>query len=110
MSERSEVYMQCISCGKKLTEKDKICPKCGKSQPLAETETITKCPNLKSLSPIFLLIGLIITPLALIGITILIFVSIYEEIPMLKFIFGLINIIFVTIVPFLLALIFRRIK
>ena len=32
--------MQCISCGKKLTEKDKVCPKCGKKQPLAETDNI----------------------------------------------------------------------
>ena len=102
--------MQCISCGKKLTEKDKICPKCGKSQPLAQTEKITRCPNLKSLSPIFLLIGLIITPLSLIGITIFILISIYKEISILKFIFGLINIVFVTIIPFLLALIFKKIK
>ena len=41
--------MQCISCGKKLTEKDKICPKCGKKQPLAENEKVTRFPLLKSL-------------------------------------------------------------
>ena len=49
--------MQCISCGKKLTEEDKICPKCGKRQPLAEKDKLTKYPQLKSLAPICLLIG-----------------------------------------------------
>ena len=81
--------MQCISCGKKLTESDLVCPKCGKKQPLAETDQLTKRPLLKSLSPIFLLIGLVLVPLGLTGV---------------------INIIFVTAIPFLLALIFKHIK
>lgn len=102
--------MQCISCGKQLTEKDKICPTCGKTQPLAETDKLTRWPLLKSLSPIFLLIGLILVPLGLTGIVFLIFISIHEKISVLKLILGLINIIFVTLIPFLLALIFKHIK
>lgn len=102
--------MQCISCGKKLTEKDKVCPKCGKNQPLAETDNITRFPLLKSLSPIFLLIGLVLIPLALTGIAFLIFISVHEKISVLKFIIGLINILFVTALPFILAYIFKQIK
>ena len=102
--------MQCISCGKKLKDDDKICSKCGKNQPLAETDKLTKYPLLKSLSPICLLIGLVLIPLSLTGIAFLIFVSINEHIGILKFILGLINIVFVTAVPFLLALIFKNIK
>ena len=102
--------MQCISCGKKLTEKDKICPKCGKNQPLAETDNVTKYPILKSLSPICLLIGLILIPLSLTGIAFLIFISITENISVFKFTIGLINILLVTSVPFILAYIFKKIK
>lgn len=102
--------MQCISCGKKLTEKDKICPKCGKKQPLAENENVTRFPLLKSLSPIFLLIGLVLVPLGLTGIAFLIFISIQEKISVLRFIIGLVNILFVTALPFILAYIFKQIK
>ena len=102
--------MQCISCGKKLEEHDKICPKCGKKQPLAETDNITKFPILKSLSPICLLIGLILIPLSLTGIAFLIFISVTENISILKFTLGLLNIFFVTAVPFILAYIFKQIK
>lgn len=102
--------MQCISCGKKLKDDDKVCPKCGKNQPLAETDKLTKYPLLKSLSPICLLIGLVLIPLSLTAIAFLIFVSINENIGILKLIFGLVNIIFVTLVPFILAIIFKNIK
>lgn len=102
--------MQCISCGKNLTENDKVCPVCGKKQPLAATDNITKWPLLKSLSPICLLIGLILVPLGLTGVIFLIFISIHEKISMIKLILGLINIIFVTAVPFILAYIFKQIK
>ena len=102
--------MQCISCGKKLEEQDKICPKCGKKQPLAETDNITRFPILKSLSPICLLIGLILIPLSLTGIAFLIFISVTENISILKFTLGLLNILFVTAVPFILAYIFKQIK
>lgn len=102
--------MQCISCGKKLNDDDKVCPKCGKGQPLAETNNLTKWPILKSLAPICLLIGLVIVPLGLTGIVFLIFLAIQKDLKLLEVLLGLTNILFITILPFLLALIFKNIK
>lgn len=102
--------MQCISCGKKLNDDQKICPKCGKAQPLAETNNLTRRPILKSLASIFLLIGLIIVPLGLTGIVFLVFLSIQENLKLLEVILGLANILFITSLPFILALIFKNIK
>lgn len=102
--------MQCISCGKRLTKENKICPKCGKNQPLAETDKLTKRPTLKSLASICLLIGLILIPLAIIAIISLILISTYEKISIFKFLLGLTNILSMTAVPFVLALLFNKIK
>ena len=102
--------MQCISCGKKLNEDDKVCPKCGKNQPLAETNNLTRWPVLKSLAPICLLIGLVIVPLGLTGIIFLIFLAIQKDLKLLEVILGLANILFITALPFILALIFKNIK
>lgn len=102
--------MQCISCGKKLTEEDKICPKCGKNQPLAESDKLTKYPQLKSFSSIFLLIGFTLLPLGILGLIGLIVLSFIEKILILKFILSLAAIIFITALPFILAYIFNKIK
>ena len=102
--------MQCISCGKKLNEDDKVCPKCGKNQPLAETNNLTRWPVLKSLAPICLLIGLVIVPLGLTGLIFLIFLAIQKDLKILEVILGLANILFITTLPFILALIFKNIK
>lgn len=102
--------MQCISCGKKLNEDDKVCPKCGKSQPLAETNNLTRWPILKSLAPICLLIGLVIVPLGLTGLIFLIFLAIEKELKLLEVILGIANILFITVLPFILAFIFKNIK
>lgn len=102
--------MQCISCGKKLTEEDKICPKCGKKQPLAETEKLTKYPHLKSLASIFLLIGITLLPFGILGLVGLIILSFIEKIIITKFILSLFAIIFITTLPFILAYIFNKIK
>ena len=102
--------MQCISCGKKLNEDDKVCPKCGKNQPLAETNNLTRWPLLKSLAPICLLIGLVIVPLGLTGLIFLIFLAIEKELKLLEVILGIANILFITVLPFILALIFKNIK
>lgn len=102
--------MQCISCGKKLADDEKICPKCGKKQPLADTNNLTRFPVLKSLAPICLLIGLVIVPLGLTGIIFLIFLAIQKDLKILEVILGLANILFIITLPFILALIFKNIK
>ena len=102
--------MQCISCGKKLADDEKICPKCGKKQPLADTNNLTRFPGLKSLAPICLLIGLVIVPLGLTGIIFLIFLAIQKDLKLLEVILGLAYILLITALPFILALIFKNIK
>lgn len=102
--------MQCISCGKKLTEEDKICPKCGKRQPLAEKDKLTKYPQLKSLAPICLLIGFMLLPLGILGLIGLVALSFVEKILITKFMLSLFAIIFITLLPFILAYIFNKVK
>lgn len=102
--------MQCISCGKILEENQKICSKCGKKQPLAETKDLTKRPILKSLSPLFLLVALTITPLSIVGISIFLFIAISEKIALYKIIIGIANILLITALPVILSIIFKHIK
>lgn len=102
--------MQCISCGKKLNEEDKICPKCGKKQPLAEDEKLTKNPQLKSLAPICLLIGFMLLPIGILCLVGLIILSVLEKILIFKFVLSLLAIVTITLLPFILAYTFNKVK
>lgn len=100
--------MQCINCGKKLTNNTKYCNSCGKYQPLAEPLKETTRPVLANLSVIFLVVGLIPIPILLIGIMSLLFAGTISQTSIIEILLSCLKLSFFACgIPFILALICR---
>lgn len=100
--------MQCLKCGKNLDDQTEICPNCGKHQPDAAPVKKTGLKStFSSISLIFLVIGLCITPLLLVLVAVLATVGIITEASVLDVIFQIGKISLVTAgPPLLISLIF----
>lgn len=89
--------MQCINCGKKINNKSKHCPNCGKYQPLADTnEKKARRPILSGLSVVLLVLGLLPLPILLIGIISLIFAGTLSNVSIVEIIVEVVKFILIT--------------
>ena len=80
--------MQCLKCGKTLDDKTEICPKCGKSQPDAiPTKKTGLKSTFSSISLLFLVIGLCITPLLITLVIVISAVGLIAEVSIIDIIF-----------------------